>query len=295
VVDDVQDEPRFLGDEMLPATQSELVVPLRIGNRVIGTLDVQSKEKRAFGDQDIRVLQGLGDQVSIAIENARLYAQARALAVVEERNRLARDLHDSVAQSLYGLVAFAGAGSNLVATGDVEPLEAYLNRMEKTAQQALNEMRLLLYELRPPTLEQEGLVGALRTRLDAVEGRVGVQVELKVDESIQLSPRAEEVFYRVAQEALNNALKHSAASAVYVHLQRVDECIELSVVDNGVGFEVETARSAGRFGLVGMQERATEMGGLLTLHSAPGEGTTVCLRLKSQSLSRSVGEVSHER
>ena len=286
VVNDVRAEPRFLGDEMLPATQSELVIPLRVGDRVIGTLDVQSKDTQAFGDQDVRVLQGLGDQVSIAIENARLYGQARALAVVEERTRLARDLHDSVAQSLYGLVAFAGAGSNLVAAGDIEPLEAYLARMEKTAQQALNEMRLLLYELRPPTLEQEGFVGALRTRLDAVEGHVGIQAELKIEETIQLSPRAEEVFYRVAQEALNNVLKHSAASAVSVQVQRVDRGAELRIVDNGVGFDVSKGQSAGGLGLVGMQERAAELGGALTVQSALEEGTTVCLRVDNRFLTK---------
>jgi signal transduction histidine kinase len=288
-LNDVQGDPRFLADQMLPETRSELVVPLRVGGQVIGTLDVQSKDRDTFGEDDIHMLQGLGDQVAIAIDNARLYARSRALALVEERNRLARDLHDSVTQSLYGLVAFAGAGRDLIAAGEIEPVESYLTRMEETAQQALNEMRLLLYELRPPTLEEEGLVAALRERLDAVEGRVGMETSLEVDETISLPDSVAEAFYRIAQEALNNALKHSAATSVRVGLRRNGEWVELSVVDDGVGFDVETASAAGGIGILGMRERAREIDGSLTIHSAPGQGTTLTLRVERTRMEQEAG------
>jgi nitrate/nitrite-specific signal transduction histidine kinase len=288
-VNNVQGDPRFLSDQKLPETRSELVVPLRVGGQVIGTLDVQSKEQDTFGEDDIHILQGLGDQVAVAIENARLYHRSRALALVEERNRLARDLHDSVTQSLYGLVAFAGAGRDLIAAGESEPVESYLTRIEETAQQALNEMRLLLYELRPPTLEEEGLVAALRQRLDAVEGRVGIETSLMVDDTISLPDSVAEAFYRIAQEALNNALKHSDASSVRVELRRNGEWVEMAVTDDGVGFDVEAASGAGGIGLLGMQERARGIDGSLTIDSAPGQGTTLALRIGRTRIEQGAG------
>jgi nitrate/nitrite-specific signal transduction histidine kinase len=288
-LNDVQGDPRFRADRMLPETRSELVVPLRVGGQVIGTLDVQSKESDTFGEDDIHIMQGLSDQVAVAIDNARLYARSRALALVEERNRLARDLHDSVTQSLYGLVAFAGAGRDLIAEGESEPVECYLARMEETAQQALNEMRLLLYELRPPTLEEEGLVAALRERLDAVEARVGVETYLEADETISLPEGVAEAFYRITQEALNNALKHSSATSVRVGLRRNGAWVELSVVDDGVGFDVETASEAGGIGILGMQERAREMDGSLTIHSTPGQGTTLTLLVGRTRIEQGAG------
>ena len=154
LVNDVSQDPRFLADEQLPETRSEVVIPLRAGDDVIGTLDLQRAEKDAFTPEEALVLQSLGDQIAVAIENARLYDRSRALAVVEERNRLARELHDSVTQSLYGLVVFAGAGQEVIEAGDGQRARQHLARIEDAAQKALKEMRLLLYELRPPMLER---------------------------------------------------------------------------------------------------------------------------------------------
>ncbi|MBN1317351.1 MAG: GAF domain-containing protein, partial [Anaerolineales bacterium] len=277
IVNDVVNDPRYLPNEYLPETQSELVAPLRFGSQVIGTLDVQSKKKDAFGEDDARILQGLGDQIAIAIENACLYTKSRTLAAVEERNRLARELHDSVTQSLYGLVSLAVAGSDLMSAGDIKPVQQYLGWMETAAQQALNEMRLLLYELRPPGLEMEGLAGALKQRLVAVEERVGLKTSFKIDETIQLSEAVAENLYRLAIEALNNTLKHSAASTIKIELVRQGERVQLIIVDDGDGFDVDSALAGGGLGLAGMQERAAEIGGLLTLKSVPGQGSIIQL------------------
>ncbi|NIQ80052.1 MAG: GAF domain-containing protein, partial [Anaerolineae bacterium] len=114
MVNDVSQDPRYVADERLADTRSELVIPLRIGERVLGTLDVQSAQMNAFSEEDVRIMQSMGDQVAVAIENARLYDRSRTLAVLEERNRLAHELHDSVTQSLYSLVLFAGAGQEVV-------------------------------------------------------------------------------------------------------------------------------------------------------------------------------------
>lgn len=279
LVNDVSQDPRFLADEQLPETRSELVIPLRAGDELIGTLDLQRAEKDAFTPEDVLVLQSLGDQIAVAIENARLYERSRALAVVEERNRLARELHDSVTQSLYGLVAFAGAGQEVIRAGDGKRAREYLARIEDAAQKALKEMRLLLYELRPPMLEKEGLVGALQQRLNAVESRAGLQVRLLVDGEIDLPASLEDGLYRIAQEALNNALQHAAATSVTVRLQRDAEGLELEVEDDGVGFDVVAAADRGGLGLASMRERAQALGSQLDIRSQPGAGTTVKVRV----------------
>ncbi|MBN1137190.1 MAG: GAF domain-containing protein [Anaerolineae bacterium] len=278
LVNDVSQDSRFLADEHLPETRSELVIPLRAGDNVIGTLDLQRAEKDAFGPEEVLVLQSLGDQIAVAIENARLYDRSRALAVVEERNRLARELHDSVTQSLYGLVVFAGAAREVIEAGDGQRARQHLSRIEGAAQKALKEMRLLLYELRPPTLAEEGLVGALQQRLNAVEDRTGLQVRLLVDGEIDLPAPVEEGLYRIAQEALNNALRHAGAGSVTVRLQADAERLELVVEDDGCGFDVAAAADRGGLGLASMRERARALGSQLEIQSRPGAGTTVKVR-----------------
>ena len=282
VVADVTQEPRFFAVESLPETRSELVVPLRVGERVIGTLDVQSSQVGAFSEDDARIIQGLGDQVAVAIENARLYARSRTLAVLEERNRMARELHDAITQSLYGLVAFAGGGRELVRAGNIASVDQQFDRIEQIAQQTLKEMRLLLFELRPPALEQEGLTGALRSRLQVVERRAGVGTHLQVDETIQLSTSLQGGLYRIAQEALNNALKHATASAVEVALRQNGKYVELEVADDGAGFDVDLVWAAPGLGLTSMRERAVEMGGSLVVDSSPGAGTRIMVRVPLQ-------------
>jgi nitrate/nitrite-specific signal transduction histidine kinase len=287
MVNDVSQDPRYIADERLPDTCAELVIPLRIGERVLGTLDVQSAELNAFDEEDLRIMQSLGDQVAIAIENARLYDRSRMLAVLEERNRLAHELHDSVTQSLYSLVLFAGAGQEVVKSGGLEPVKQLFGRIEDTAQQALKEMRLLVFELRPPLLEDEGLVGALRQRLDAVEGRAGVKARSLVEGDVELPAAIEEGLYRIAQEALNNALKHAAAGSVTVSIRVTGERVELEVVDDGTGFDVEAVRDAGGLGLASMRDRAAELGGVFQITSAPKEGTSVKVGVETKSRTNS--------
>jgi nitrate/nitrite-specific signal transduction histidine kinase len=275
LVDDVAADPRFLVDDALPETRAELIIPLRMGERVIGTLDVQSAELNAFTSEDVLVIQSLGDQIAIAIENARLYDQSRALAVVQERNRLAREFHDSVTQSLYALVVFAGAAQDMIQVHDLAALRNQIDRMEKAAQQSLKEMRLLLYELRPPVEEKIGLAGALQQRLAAVEQRTGMDAQVTVACSLDLPAEMEQGLFRIAQEALNNTLKHAQARMVSVRVYADAGRIELEVSDDGGGFRPEEARRRGGFGLAMMRERAEQLGGTLSITSAPGAGTRV--------------------
>jgi nitrate/nitrite-specific signal transduction histidine kinase len=267
MVNDVLEDGRYLADECLADTRAELVIPLRIGERVLGTLDVQSAEVNAFGEEDVRILQSLGDQVAVAIE---------------------------VTQSLYSLVLFAGAGQELVEGGRLEPVKGHLSRIEQTAQQALKEMRLLVHELRPPVLEEEGLLGALQQRLDAVERRAGVKVRLLVEGTVELPAPVEEGLYRIAQEALNNALKHAAATSVTVGIRVNREQVELEVADNGVGFDLDAVSHMGGVGIASMRERAAGLGGVLVIVSEPGEGTKVrvSVGVRTRAGSRDLLEVS---
>ena len=275
LANDVLRDPGFLPDSQLPETRSELVIPLRLGNQVIGTLDVHNRRVGAFTEEDMVAIQSLGDQIVVAIENAHLYDQSRELAVLEERTRLARDLHDSVTQSLYSLVLLTEGWRRLLSAGSGSQIEDYLARIGEIAQQALREMRLLIHELRPPMLEQEGLVGAVRKRLDAVEKRVGIEARVVMDDLVELPPSLEEGLYWITQEALNNALKHAAAGKEIVRICVECETLVLEIADDGQGFDLEAAKHRGGIGLVSMRERAREMGGTLTIQTAPGQGTMV--------------------
>lgn len=287
VVSDVFQSSNFLFDEKLPETRSELVAPLKVGDRVIGTLDVHDSKLNAFAEEDILVLQSLGDQIAVAIENAQLYDKSKELAVLEERNRLARELHDSVTQSLYSLVLFTEGWRRMLRSDGGEKVEEYLSRIGEIAQQALKEMRLLILELRPPLLEQEGLVGALQKRLDAVEKRVGISARVVMEDFIEVPALLEEELYRIAQEALNNSLKHAKANKETVRIFVEDKNIVLEVVDDGTGFDPEAVEHRGGMGLLNMGERARQVGGVLSIQSTLGKGTIVTVSVPLPDISHS--------
>ena len=215
-----------------------------------------------------------------AHEQLQMYAiQAEQLAVVEERQRLARDLHDSAIQALYGLVLSAEGAARKLAEGQVALVGERLQEIRRTAHAALHEMRSLIFELRPPDLEKDGLVAALQARLDSVEDRAGVRTSLAVEGDGRLSHSLESGLYRVVQEALNNALKHSGAKQVTVSLNIGPEQVALEVADDGIGFDPQAAQTRGGLGLRGMQERAEELGGRLSLQSGPSQGTRIRLEV----------------
>ncbi len=195
--------------------------------------------------------------------------------ITTERNRLARELHDSVTQSLYSLTLFSHAARRMAEDIGDDRLVRQIGQIGATAIKTLKEMRLLVYEMRPHLLKKEGLIRALRQRLEAVEGRSGVEARLVVDELVMLPRSVEQELYRITNEALNNALKHAAATSVAVYIRQIDGRVELEVVDDGIGFEPEAMRDRGGMGLVSIRERAEQLGGEATIRSAPGEGTSV--------------------
>lgn len=167
----------------------------------------------------------------------------------------------------------------LVKSGKQGNVEDYTDRFAEITQQALKEMRLLIYEMRTPALEQDGLIGTLRLRLDAVEQHAGIETSFIVDELFSLAAPIEEALYWIAQESLNNALKHSQAGKVTIHLYQNQTHIFLDISDNGTGFDVNgPARSYG-LGLATMRERARKINSLLQIKSAPGAGTTISVQV----------------
>lgn len=260
-------------------------VPLAAGKKVVGVLSLIGQTITQFGDEEIDLMVAVGRQIGSAIETARLRQQEGYLMVLQERNRLARDLHDSVTQSLYSVVLFAEAGRRKLTAGEIEQATAYLARVNDTSQQALKEMRLFIHKLRPLALQEEGLPRALQQRLKAVEGRSGIDHDLIVAGDLALPPQLEETLYHISQEALNNSLKHARASKVSVRLTADEQQVEMEISDDGRGFDAaETAVTSDGIGLKSMRERAEALGGTVTLQSTPGQGTMVrvCLPLHSE-------------
>jgi len=209
-----------------------------------------------------------------------LQKRLQTAAAAEERNRLARELHDSVTQSLYSSTLFIEASRELVLANDPKNALHYLTRTGEVVQQALKEMRLLVYQLRPPVLKEKGLIGSLQQRLDTVEKRAGVEGRLLMDDLIELPLEVEEHLYWIAQEALNNSLKHAEAKKVKVYLRVSGNKIMLEIADDGQGFNPHLLNDQGGLGLLTMQERAEEIGGFFMIESEPGQGTSVKVSLE---------------
>ena len=265
------------GSPMGPSLQvitSLMWVPMVVRDRPIGLLSLTSPRHDAFSARDATLAMAIARQAAVAIENARLHERAQQAAVLDERQRLARELHDSVTQSLYAMALYAEATTRAMAEGDRESATANLQQISESTQEALGEMRLLLYELRPPLLEEQGLAAALRSRLHAVEARAGLTTEFQSSGEERLAADQEQELYRLAQEALNNVLKHAHATRVSVRFEAGPGGTLLEIADNGVGFATSADGGDG-YGLPGMRERAERLGGTLEVESAPGKGTRV--------------------
>ncbi len=243
----------------------------------------QACEAVARLDEGYRLILSRFGRLYADMVHKNLYEQQQRTALMEERQRLARELHDSVTQSMYTVTLYAQAAADLIAAGQAGEAAETLHELRETAQEALREMRLLIFELRPPALEKEGLAAALQARLDAVEARAGLQTELSVEGLQRLPLPLEETLYRVAQEAINNVLKHAHARRVQVHLEFGLENVCMQVSDDGAGFEPASSDQTRGLGLRGMAERLQPFGGALEIKSAPGGGTTVAVEIPIHS------------
>lgn len=234
-------------------------------------------------ESEIQLLATFTEHAAVAMHNARLYDQAQQVAVVEERNRLARDLHDSVTQSLFSMSLLAQVIPTLLETNPDEATQS-LHELRRLSKEALAEMRALLFQLRPVALEEDGLVEALTKHVASLQRRDGPTLRFTCNDCEERLPlTVEEAIFRVATEAINNALKHAHARQIDVHIEeRRDEghSVVLTVRDDGSGFDPAHQRpQAGHLGLSGMKERVARGGGILWIESAPGAGTTVTVRM----------------
>lgn len=263
-----------------PDLKTLLSVPLWADDTIIGALDVINKAG-GFNKEDIRIMSLFADQAAIAITNAQLHERAEQLAVVEERQRLARELHDSVTQALYSVNLYAEAARMALSAGKAEIAADNLQELRNMAREAMLDMRLLIFELHPPALEEEGLASALQARLEAVEARSGLQSEFYIKGEMRLPLSVEEELYRIAQEALTNAVKHARAQKVIVRLYAEHDHFCLEVQDDGRGFDPVAAEQSGGLGLRSIEERVQRIHGEMTIDSEPGEGTTLRVEVET--------------
>jgi GAF domain-containing protein/HAMP domain-containing protein/anti-sigma regulatory factor (Ser/Thr protein kinase) len=284
LVPDVTEDARYL---LLPGSEeirSEVAVPLKTASGVIGVLDVQSNQANGLDQSDLAVLKSVAHQAAIAIENARLYEQSQQAAALEERSRLARDLHDAVTQTLFS-ASLIGEVVPTVWESDETEGRKLLQELRQLTRGALAEMRTLLLELRPAALVESSLDDLLRQLCEAASGRSGLAIKVVIEgDERELPPDVHVALYRIAQEALNNVVKHARAADAQVRLRCTApaegadaECgivVELSVTDNGRGFDPDQ-ESPDRLGLGIIRERAEAIGGTLRIESEPGMGTQV--------------------
>jgi signal transduction histidine kinase len=279
--EDIHGHPRFHGwwPAEHPDMRSFLGVPIVARDGVIGAFYLTEKEGAAsFGDHDQEVIELLAAHAAIAITNARLYERSRELSMLSERNRLALELHDVVSQKLFSLVLSAEAAAMLV-DRDVPAARVQIDRLQQLAREALDELRLLILELRPPDLERDGLAGALRKEVDMLRQLHDVEILIEVEDGVGTGSRDADVL-RIAQEALHNALRHAAPDHVSLRVAGHGDRLLVEVTDDGAGFEPgDTELRSKHLGLTSMEERARSIGGRLELRSAPGAGTVVRLEV----------------
>jgi PAS domain S-box-containing protein len=272
-------EPLFPEDVSVPCS---LVVPLAATGETIGILCLARSKGRPFGDEQRALARGVADHLSLAISNTRYFEATQQTAALEERHRIARDLHDSVSQSLFSLTLHTRTAELALARAGLEAdseLGRPLQQVSELSRGALAEMRALIFELRPGALSEEGLGAALSKHSAAVTAREGLEISVQIpEERLPLAVAHEEHLYRLAQEALHNAVKHAQAKHAWVELMAGDDKVVLTVGDDGVGFDPAEPHP-GHFGLETMRERASRIGAEMSLESAPGAGTRVLVQV----------------
>ncbi len=290
---DIRADPRFRGwPNAHPDMRSFLGVPIVAGGEVLAELFLADKtgpdglDPGQFTEADQRLIETLSAHAALAVANAQRTERARELSVAEERARLARELHDSVTQTLFSLTLAAESAAALAAgSGSDAALSEQLDRVRELARTGLDEMRSMVGTLRPADLDAEGLAEALRKRVDLLRRVHDVRLSLRTRGPARVRDRTvEREVLLVASEALANALQHAAASAIEVTLDTGGDTVRLVVADDGTGFDLAaTRRDSHRLGLTSMRERAEALGGTVHVDTAPGRGTRVTLEVPGAS------------
>jgi signal transduction histidine kinase len=280
--EDIKRDPRFRGwwPSAHPQMASFLGVPIVARGAVVGAFYLTDKEGAdEFSDADQELIELLAPHAALAMENARLYERNRELSIVEERSRLARELHDSLVQKLFGVVLAAQSAATLLERDSTAAREQ-VERLRTLAQEAVVELRSVVFQLRPAEIETEGLAAALRKHVELLQRAHRRAIGLELEGTPRLRARVDEEVFRIAQESLNNALRHSGAEHIDLRLDERPDGLRLTVKDDGAGFDPEDATlRARRLGLTSMEERARGLGSRLEIASAPGRGTTIGLEV----------------
>jgi signal transduction histidine kinase len=279
--DDIRSDDRF---EWWPAAHpiltSFLGVPIVADDVVLGAIYVANKcDGARFTEEDEYLLTLLAAHAGIGLRHARLYERSRELTIVEERTRIARELHDAVAQKLFSLRLSAEAAATL-ARRDSERAAEQVARVAALSGEVLGELRSVIDALRPAELVDDGLAATLAKHVDVLDRVHPATVTLEATSLPRLPADVEDAALRIAQEAMHNALRHGDPAAVTVRVDASAQRLLLEVIDDGSGFDVEEARRGSRrLGLASMRDRAAGVGGVLTVRSAPGAGTLVRLEV----------------
>lgn len=295
VYDNIEDSP--LLDEVTRSTllsqgtRANLRFGLMWRGRILGAFGVDHDAPRKYTESDIRMMVALGELISAAVERIRLQEdmleareraerlaeQAQQLAALQERTRLARELHDSVSQALYGIgLGAQTAQRHLI--NNPHPARASVDYILSLAEAGLSEMRALIFEMRPESLETEGLMVALTKQAASIQARHQVKVHLELGKEPPLALGAKESLYRVLREALHNIIKHAVAQHITVRMHQSDDELIFEIIDDGIGFDTGK-EFPGHLGLKSMQERVAQLGGKLQIKSAPGHGTHIIAQL----------------
>jgi len=267
-------------DTVYAHVTSWIAAPLISRDKLIGIFFVSSVQPDHYSPHDMALAMATANQIAIAIENAQLHEQARHLAALEERQRLARELHDSVSQALFGIglgteTALTALERNPENSAQVADALRYVRELATIGQA---EMRALIFELRPESLEQEGLVRAIEKQATAIGARNRIVIETALCPEPDAPFPVKEALYRIAQEAMHNAVKHARPHTLRLMLETGDARITLAITDDGVGFDT-SASFPGHLGLHSMPERARQLGGDVSITSTPGAGTCVQARI----------------
>ncbi len=288
LIDDVKNDPRVPRPILEIDCECLLTIPLisQAGEekKHLGFMCLTRKEKPIYSLDEIVRLTLISDHIASLIDNDRRRKLAIALS---ERQRLLRDLHDSVSQKLYGLVTLTEAAQAALEAGSEVDPSRILSKIGENARQAVKEMRLFLFQIQPIDIEEDGLISVLHHRLAAVEGRADIKAKFLADENIELSKDKEIALYFIAQEALNNVLRHANAKSVFVTLKQKNQTVTLEIVDDGRGFDTKNT-DIGGLGLQNMKERTSQMDGQIKISSKPGSGTKIIISVHKGHLVKTV-------
>ena len=278
VVEDTHNDPRAVSEIVQQeGIRAVMHVPIQIKGQMFGVFNFNYLTPRVFSEDEQRLFIALAQRAALAIENAQLYEQAQFAATIEERQRLARELHDAVTQTLFSASLIADVLPRLWERNPEEGCRR-LEELRQLTRGAMAEMRTLLMELRPQALVEVELGDLLRQLGEAFTGRSRIPIQLNIDGNAPISPDVKVGLYRIAQEALNNIVKHAGATYVNLCLHSQPDGLDLTISDNGCGFDPSSI-SADHLGLKIMNERSKEIGVHLTVNSQIGIGTTLTARL----------------